>query len=308
MPLRHLLLAATLAVTPATLLAQDAAPGPVPSEATAATAASGAARPALWVVRDDDTTIYLFGTVHIMKPGVEWFDGGVRDAFERSDRLVVEMIEPPVEQMQALIGRKGLDPANPLSARLTPAQREKLTAALASVGAPANALDPLRPWFAATALALLPLPRLGYDPALGVDNQLQRRAADAGKPVAALETPEEQIGILAGFSEETQLAMFNSALDDFDRIGPMFEAMIGQWAAGDADGLADTINEQIDDTPDVRRALLTDRNIRWADWIRARLAEPGTIFMAVGAGHLAGDDSVQAQLARHDIAAERVGD
>jgi uncharacterized protein YbaP (TraB family) len=78
------------------------------------------------------------------------------------------------------------------------------------------------------------------------------------------------------------------------------------WASGDTDRLAAQLNEDLRTTPRLAQLLLTDRNARWADWIAARLDKPGTVFVAVGAGHLAGSDSVQAMLAKKGLRAERV--
>jgi uncharacterized protein YbaP (TraB family) len=103
-----------------------------------------------------------------------------------------------------------------------------------------------------------------------------------------------------------QLAFLASAVEDYPKLGSELGKMIDQWAAGDPEALGATMNEGMRDTPELAKILLTDRNARWAKWIEARLQKPGTVFLAVGAGHLAGTDSVQAFLARDRVTAARV--
>jgi uncharacterized protein YbaP (TraB family) len=261
----------------------------------------------LWVVKDHDTTLYLFGTIHILKPGMAWFDPAVKKAFDSADTLALEMVPPPANEMQALVMREGMTKDGPtLTERLPADKRAAYTAALAGLGVPAAAFDRLKPWFAATNLTLLPLMKLGYDPASGVESKLTAAAADGHKPVIGLETAQQQIGYLSGLSETAQMAMLTSTLDEMPKMRETIEEMVGDWAKGDAVGLAKVMNDGLDDSPETEKVLLADRNARWAQWIETRMKTPGTVFIAVGAGHLAGDHSVQSELAKHGLVAVRV--
>ena len=265
------------------------------------------ADPALWVVKDEDTTIYLLGTVHVLKPGLSWFDEAVKDAFDASDELVLEVVPPEPTEAQAIISRLGTDPDGPpLSRKLPPADRAKYEAALTSLGVPISAFDRLKPWFASTTLVLLPLGKLGYDPASGVEQSITAAAKAAGKPVSALEGFEEQLALFDTIPEADQIKLLGSTVAEFDQIGPVLDGMVREWSAGRPDALARLMNEQLVEQPQVRKVLLTDRNRRWADWIAKRMTQPGTVFMAVGAGHLAGDDSVQTALKTHRLEARRI--
>ncbi|WP_448501828.1 TraB/GumN family protein [Sphingomonas sp.] len=280
--------------------------------ATPVTTASSeqAARPspALWVVRDEDTTIYLLGTIHVMKPGVEWFEGSIREAFDQADEIALEMVMPDTATMQSLVTRLAAMPDGPpLSERLPENKRAPYAAALASLGLPAAAFDRYKPWFASTNLALLPMLKLGYDPAQGVDQRISEAARRSGKPVTGLETAEQQLGMLDGLPERVQIAMLTSTVDEMSQIGTTIDSMVTAWSVGDADRLADIMNEAMRETPEAGKVLLNDRNERWADWIVRRLERPGTVLMAVGAGHLAGSNSVQVKLAARQVAAMRHG-
>ncbi len=278
-------------------------PVPTPSPARAANDAD----PALWVVKDADTTIYLFGTIHVLKPGLTWFDEAVKTAFDTSGTLVLEMVQPDPAAMQKIVMASGMSPTGPTLTEQLPADKRAAYAkALADMGAPATAFDRLRPWLAAVTLSLGPIQKLGYDPANGPETILAAAAKAANKPVIGLETAEQQIGFFNGLSDPAQIGFLTSTLDEMPKAGETMAAMVKDWADGDPDALAREMNESLKDTPEVGKVLLTDRNIRWADWVNARMKQPGTVFVAVGAGHLAGGDSVIAQLSKHGIKAERV--
>lgn len=265
------------------------------------------ADPALWVVRDKDTTVYLFGTVHMMRPGLSWFDEAVRKAFDSSDALVLELVMPPEAEMQALIAELGVAKSGPaLPDQLPPALAAKLRAALPGLGMAPDSLDRTEPWLAAMTLSVQPLRRLGYDDKDGAEQVLGAAAKAAGKPILGLETARQQLGYFDRLSPAAQRALLETTLDDLPHAGPEIEAMVKDWSAGDADALARLLNADLDRAPELKQALLVTRNRNWAGWIAARMRKPGTVFVAVGAGHLAGADSVQAELARRGLKVERV--
>lgn len=269
--------------------------------------AANDADPALWVVRDSDTTVYLFGTIHVLKPGLTWFDEAVRQAFDRSGEVVLELVMPEPAAMQALVTARGVTAEGPtLTEQLPEGKRAAYIKALTDQGLPATAFDRMRPWFAATNLSLLPLMKLGYDPANGPETVIADAAKAAGKPVSGLETAEQQIGYFAGLSEPAQVQFLTSTVDEVPKVGETMATMVADWADGKPDALAKQMNDSLKDSPEVAKVLLTDRNARWAEWVKARLARPGTVFVAVGAGHLAGAQSVLAVLERGGVKVRRV--
>lgn len=269
--------------------------------------AANDADPALWVVRDADTTIYLFGTIHVLKPGLTWFDEAVRAAFDRSTELKLEIVEPDPAAMAALIQRYGmLHDAPTLTQRLPAKERPVLARYMGEIGVPAAAYDRMQPWLAATALQVQSLQRVGYDPASGPETVLTAAAKAAGKPVSGLETVEQQIGFFAQLSPGAQVAMLDETLDEMGTLQSSMGRMVDQWGRGETTAIARELNDGLTRSPETMKVLLLDRNARWADWIKARLGQPGTVFIAVGAGHLAGTTSVQAQLTRRGVTVARV--
>lgn len=279
-----------------------------PAATTAPAPAVTVARPAIWAVKDEDTTVYLFGTVHVLKPGLGWFDGAVKKAFDASDELVLELVLPEdqAEVMKATLPLAIDQTGKTIPQRLAPDDLQAYQAAMTGLGLPAGQFDMFEPWFAAVTLSVLPLTKLGYDPNQGAEKQLTAAARGAGKPVSGFETLEEQLGFFDTVPEAGQVAFLNAVVRDIDKLGPMLDRMVDLWANGDPDNLAIAMNESMAATPDLAKTLLFDRNARWADKIKARLDQPGTVFVAVGAGHLAGEHSVQDYLKERGLAATRV--
>ncbi|QUT07326.1 TraB/GumN family protein [Sphingobium phenoxybenzoativorans] len=276
---------------------------PFPALAKAPESAS----PALWVVKDADTTIYLFGSVHVLKPGTLWFDDEVKAAFDASDELVLEMVEPPAPEMAKVMGELGMaTDGKPLSEKLDATARAKYLAAMADAGIPWQGFERFQPWMPGVMLSVMPLVKGGYLAEEGVEKILSAAAATAGKPVIGLETASEQLGYFAGLPEAQQIAFLNETVNGLPKADAEFANLIKAWKAGKPDSLGRQMNRSLEATPELAQVLLFGRNAKWADWIANRLEKPGTLFIAVGAGHLAGPRSVIADLSDRKIAVKRV--
>ena len=266
------------------------------------------AEPALWVVKDKDSTIYLFGTVHVLRPTTPWRSARITKAFEAADDVVMEIEQPEdPATTRALMLKYGLDRTTPLSSKLKPESYAKLQAAAQGMGFPPQALDVMRPWMAALTVSLTPLLRAGYDPESGVEKLLTAQAKAAGKPVSAFETMEQQVRFFADMTTAQETQLLESTLDEIDEGPAKIDALVAAWAAGDqAELKRQMIDEMQGDYPEIYKLLLVDRNRDWASQLKTKLAGSGVSFVAVGAGHLTGPDSLQAQLDKLGIKAERV--
>ena len=281
--------AATPAVVPA--------PPPAPAEPVA---------PALWKLSDEDTTIWLFGTIHALPEGIDWFQGPVREAFDGSQELVTEITEAdPVEMQQLVLSRAVLPQGQTLRAMLTPEQKAAYEKQLGGLGLPLQAFDGYEPWYAAVALSTLPLMRTGYDPKFGVEQVLDTRAKSLGRKHIGLETPAYQIGLFDSLPMDAQKRYFADVVEQLPTVAEQLGQMVTAWRRGDAEALAKLMNDEEDD-PALIEMLLVNRNKTWAEWLKQRLDQPGTVFVAVGAGHLAGPGSVQEQLAAKGFKTTRV--
>jgi len=293
-----LALAGAVAFQPVQAFAQAVEAAPAAPAAVAAVPLAEGAGPALWVVRDADSTLYLFGTVHVLRPTTAWGSARVNAAFDSADQIWFEISNPDDQAaLMPLIQQYGISPNRPLSSLLTAEEMTALNTLAASAGMPAGQIDVFRPWFAGLALSVAPLIKAGYDPQSGVELVLKSRAEAAGKPIQGLETIDKQISILASMSEADQLSFLRTLLDSYEDATGELDRMVGAWASGDgATFEAIAVDEMKAETPALYDALLVRRNADWANQIQTILAGSGTTFIAVGAAHLAGDDSVQEML------------
>jgi len=276
--------------------------------APAFAAPSRDADPALWVMRDADTTVYLFGTVHLLPAGLSWFDDAVAKAFDASDELQMEIL--PVEDpasLAPLIMKLAVDPkGRTMAQRLSSDDHAAYRNALIHIGLPADQLEPLEPWFVALQASVLLYVKAGFDQKLGADEILTQAAKKAGKKLTAFETPEEQFSILDSTPEAEQLIGIRDLTYKSDQQMALLDKVLDHWAQGKAEEAGQLLNEEMKSTPETVRLLLTERNARWAKQLQVRMAQPGTVFVAVGAGHLAGANSVQDYLTRAGFKIERI--
>ncbi|MGX7952696.1 TraB/GumN family protein [Tsuneonella sp. HG249] len=264
------------------------------------------AGPALWKVADEDTTIYLFGTVHVLPETTNWFDGRISSALAASDSIVTELppsaLTDPSAQ-QTIMSMATLPPEKTLRSLLTAEQRTTYEAALAKIKVPPEAFDRFEPWFAAMTMSVLPLMQSGYKLDKGVEKVLETKAGTIER--GAVETLDSQMKLFDELPQEAQIRFLTTTAENIDKVVPSLDDMVAAWQAGDADKLAELMNAAMDD-PALADRLLYARNRNWAQWIDDRLDRPGTVFMAVGAGHLAGNQSVQYALAERGIKSKRV--
>ncbi|WP_205504678.1 TraB/GumN family protein [Sphingomonas arenae] len=267
------------------------------------------ARPALWQVADKDTTIYLFGTIHVLPDEHSWRTPTLEKAIAGSTDLIVETIIDPSnpQKTQAVMLNLAQSPGlPPLQQRLPEAKRADLTATLAQLGIPAGALDRFETWAAALIILQLQLQKAGLESDNGVEFVLKRDFAAAGKPIGQLETNEEQFGFFDTLPEDSQRLLLEGSIERPEELRTEFGAMLAAWTRGDVAAIARSFNREFSEAPALEDALLKRRNANWARWIEQRLAQPGKILVAVGAGHLAGDTSVQSLLKERGIKVTRL--
>jgi uncharacterized protein YbaP (TraB family) len=263
--------------------------------------------PALWKVADADTTIYMFGTVHILPKDKQWMTPAVQQALTGSQSMVTEILSSEMADpamQQAMMSRGMLPAGQTLRSLLNAEQRATYEGALQKLGVPAAAFDQFKPWMAAMTLSILPLMKEGYNPEAGVEKVLETAAGSQIKR-EALETVEFQIGVFDGMPQEAQIAYLVETAEQAENIKPMLDKMVAAWVVGNKDELASLMNEGLSGNEALADRLLYARNRNWAQWIDQRLDQPGTVFVAVGAGHLAGQNSVQNYLLAQNIVAAR---
>ncbi|HWF00762.1 MAG TPA: TraB/GumN family protein [Caulobacteraceae bacterium] len=277
--------------------------------ATLALAGVNAARaePALWKVQGPHATVWLFGTIHALKPGLSWRTARLDAALASADQLWLEIADADdPAAIQPLVARYGLDPAHPLSGVISAADEARLERDLKSAGIPAAGVQMMRPWMAGTLVEVAPMLAAGYDPDAGVDRALEKTAKAAGKPVLGLETAEQQVRYLSDMAQPEQIAFLESALDDADKGPAELDRLMAAWAAGDVDAIDKLMNQDVEmQDAQLYRRLIVERNQRFAARIAQLAQGSGTFLVAVGAAHLAGRDCVQRDLAKLGLEAVR---
>jgi uncharacterized protein YbaP (TraB family) len=255
--------------------------------------------PALWQVSDKDTTVYLFGTIHLLPRDSRWRTPKFDQAVSKSQSLVLEtLIDASNPQklagvMAALGFSSGLPP---IASRVDAAKRPQLEAAIAKTKIPREMFDRMESWAAAFTLIGVQFQTLGVEGEQGVEAVLRKSFAESGKQVGELETNMEQLSFFDRLPESAQRQLLEGAIDNPAAMRLQFDGMLKSWLTGDVDAIGKTFNRDLQSSPELKAALLTRRNYNWGQWIERRMAQPGTVMVAVGAGHLAGEDSVQRYL------------
>jgi uncharacterized protein len=254
----------------------------MPPTASALPATTSSAAPAMFVVRDADTTVYIFGTFHALDGQVQWFNDHVRGAFEQSNELVLETVIP--EHPQPVQLNRAFRPPS---------------------------VTPSASFLATTRMAITAGRAQGMQVDNGADMVLRHVAEAQGKPVEGLETFEFQLDMFNRMPSAAPARSMNpagqpQAANPMESLSKAMADMQSAWKRGDQSVFVRMLDQLKSASPDSYRMMFTERNTRWADWIRARMQTPGTVFVAVGAGHLAGQDSLLVRLAERGIASHRV--
>ena len=300
------------AAAPATALANPATKAQKPAAVAAPRPDRGTTpRPAIWLLADEDTRIYLFGTIHMLPPGLNWRSAAFENVVDEADELVLEVAEGPDETQFAsiapLIMRR--DPL-PLAERVSPDRRQALRDMVRSLGLAAETFDRMQTWAAAMTIAVASLTQALAGPdgspenVTGVEDELRVDFLQSGRPISGVEDGPQQLGFLSGLSPETQRAMLEEMVDAYAAGDPDFaEPGEEDWLRGDTAEIAAEMEAM---PAELFEVLITRRNTAWTRWLIDRLERPGTVLFAVGAGHLAGRDSVQSMLAARGFTVTRL--
>jgi len=264
--------------------------------------------PPLWVVRDADSTVYLFGTVHVLRPGTAWGSDKVDAAFASASDIWVEIANQDDQAaVMPVIQQHGVDPSRPLSSILSAEDFAAFDKVAQANGATGAALDAYRPWLAAFMISMSPVTNAGYRSEAGVDKMLMNRARAEGKALHGFETADTQVRLIAGMSEEAQVAYLNNFVRNGDGVVANLDQTVAAWLKGNAAevGRLNRANTR-DIHEDIHRAALIDRNADWTNQIETLMKGSGSAFIAVGVAHLADQDSVIDMLKARGYTVERL--
>jgi len=257
------------------------------------------ARPPLWIAHGRHSTLYLFGSVHLLPSGFDWEPQQLVAALPKAREIWFEL---PIDETTDTAAGKltaafGYLPAGDrLANHLTADQDERLKRVAAGLGLDYDAIEAMQPWLAEVTLSLTVDEQEGATATRGVEQQLQGLTPLSAQR-RALETASEQIGFLAGALLPDQIASLDATLHEITDDPGAFTRVLNGWMAGDLTELeADALQPLWRASPALYRRLITDRNARWADQLRRRLDGRGVVIVVVGMGHLIGPEGVPARL------------
>lgn len=270
--------------------------------------AAGAA-PALFVARDADSTLYLYGTIHLRRDGDIWGGPHVEAALAESQEVWTEADLDPASETrgQAEAMRLGMSPDVALSTHLATEEQQRLAALCQRLGIPSSALERMRPWMAALTLSIVPMLQAGYVPQAGVDRAVVAWAREHNRTLRSFETVEQQVNLFAGFNEAAQVEMLRQSINEAEAGVEYVNALSAAWDRGDIVAMeAQLITEARTTYPSVYQSFYVARNNAWIEVLSRELDGAGVDFVAVGSGHLYGPEGLIAQLRARGVRVERV--
>ncbi len=270
--------------------------------------AEAAPRSPLWVIEGKQNTVYLLGSVHVLResdyPLPKVIDTAYRDA--EIVYMEIDLDDMPVgEALQFTLANASLPPGRTLRDVLGLADFTTADVKANAIGVDLGLFAQFEPWVAALAVVQAQISHLGLDADQGVEQYLLRLALRDKKEVRGLETLSDQLGVLDGLPLERQGKFLLMSLEESSEMPDQLDGMIGAWRRGDAAELAKVLGEEFGDFPDLYQSLIVNRNRNWTTQIRELLDDEDDYLIVVGALHLVGEDSVFEMLSEHDIVARQ---
>ncbi len=269
--------------------------------------ASRAEEPALWQIEGPRNRVYLFGSIHLLRPGEFRLEGALAHAYEDAEAVYLEVdlaaLSPAA--MAAAIAELAIDPQGRSLDELMGEDAEEAHALARKAGIELAPLNHVEPWFAGLTAMSLALAREGLTSSDGVEQRVIARAAADGKEVHGLETLGEQLGILDEMEARQQREFLLKSLDDARQVPEAIHTLLEAWRAGDEAKLARELETEFAGEAGLYRSLIVDRNRRWADQIVALLDDDRDYLVVVGTLHLVGDNGLPAVLLRRGLDVRR---
>lgn len=277
--------------------------------AALAVPAARAEGPPVWSVAGRTNTVYLFGSVHLLKPGEFVLQGALEEAYEDAEAvfLEVDMDDLSPLELAAATAHRAIDPQGRSLDELMGGDAALARDRAREAGIDLSLLGQLEPWFAGLTIVSLALARDGYVADAGVEQVVQVRAAADDKEILGLETLDEQLAALDSMEIGVQREFLLKALDDAQRPADALESFLRSWREGDDEALAEELASEFAGAPELYRSLMLDRNRNWVERISGLLDDSRDYLVVVGALHLVGPDGLPALLAARGLRVTRHG-
>lgn len=254
-------------------------------------------RSILWTVEGAHNTVYLLGSIHVLRPGEGGLSRAAEAAYEDAEQLVMEIdmddaaASDPSALLQAM-QRTALLPGGQTLREVLGSDYRAIGERALRSGIDLALFDRYAPWLVAVTLLQAELARRGFSPELGIEQALATRAGDDGKPIAGLETAEQQFEVLGNLPLAEQKRFLMMTLEESDQIDAQLGELLQAWREGDADTLARVLSAEFEEFPELYRPLTEDRNRAWVERLVDLLDDRDDYLVVVGALHLVGRHSV----------------
>ena len=245
----------------------------------------------VWAIHGDHNTVYLAGSVHLLKANDSALPAAFDRAYAGSQTLVMEIDLGKVDQSSAaawMLQNGVLPEGKTVRDVVGEARYQRISTEAQRLGLPLDMLQQFQPWVLGLQLTELAYAKEGFDPEAGVEQQLERRAQSDGKPTVGLETLDQQLGFFETLTIDQQNKFLDLTLDDLHEVDSDFRQVIGSWRAGDAAKLAALLSEEYQKFPALYQLLVTQRNHSWEPQIQRYLHDSHNYFVVVGSLHLVG--------------------
>lgn len=273
-----------------------------------ATATSALAAPALWAVKDRDSTIYLFGTMHVLTDGADWRTPAYDKALADSTVVWFETdVDADPEAIGPLLVRYGFDLQTPLSKKVSPATMAAVREALKAFPGPPSMIDSMQPWTAGLMIQLAPMMGGEFSGEAGADSVLNKEARANGQTIRYFESAEQQVRFFADLPQAVQIQFLEDSLEGTAMGGADLEEVQAGWIEGDVQAFGAALTTAMrDERPELYDALIRGRNLLWAGVIDGEMRGRGVQMVNVGALHLVGQDGLVVLLRKRGFVVERV--
>jgi uncharacterized protein YbaP (TraB family) len=263
----------------------------------------------VWALHGEHNTVYLAGSVHLLKAGDAQLPSAFDRAYSGSKALVMELDMSKVDPTEVtgwMLEHGMLKDGTTLRGAIGEERYRRVSTEAQRLGVPMEAADLLQPWALGMQLLEMQYVQLGFDPEKGVEQQLQHRAQADGKPISGLETMAEQLGVLESMSAADQARFLDMVVTEMRDVETETQSVVAAWRNGDAAKLAALLSDEYRSFPALYQMLVTNRNKRWVPQIEKLLHGNQDYFVVVGALHLVGDGGLLDLMRKDGYKAEAV--
>jgi uncharacterized protein len=250
----------------------------------------------LWQVQSSSTTVYLLGSIHVLKKEFYPIDSRIEEAFDSSDVLAVEANITDVSNidMAKLLDAAFYEEGDTLRNHVSSGTYALATKEFGVLGIPPPVIDRQRPWMLAVTLPALQLSELGFDPNYGLDMYFLKKSSGK-KRIVELESIDSQLALFSAFTAAQQEALLRYSLRDPKVLEKEVGEILCAWQKGDTEAMGSILTRNLPERKDmsaVYEKIVNDRNRSMSGKIEELLKSREVVFVVVGAGHLVGKGSI----------------